>query len=106
MSLTTEPPVGTTDGNGHNGKKKQTTLAAVTVRFAGDSGDGMQLAGTQFTDTSALVGNDISTLPDFPAEIRAPAGTLAGVSGFQIHFSSNDIYTPGDEVNALVAMNP
>jgi 2-oxoglutarate ferredoxin oxidoreductase subunit alpha len=78
----------------------------VTVRFAGDSGDGMQLAGTQFTDTSALVGNDISTLPDFPAEIRAPAGTLAGVSGFQIHFSSSDIYTPGDEVNALVAMNP
>ncbi len=66
----------------------------------------MQLAGTQFTDTSALVGNDISTLPDFPAEIRAPAGTLAGVSGFQIHFSSTDIYTPGDDVDALVAMNP
>jgi 2-oxoglutarate ferredoxin oxidoreductase subunit alpha len=78
----------------------------VTVRFCGDSGDGMQLAGTQFTDTSALVGNDISTLPDFPAEIRAPAGTLAGVSGFQIHFSSTDIFTPGDEVNALIAMNP
>ena len=76
------------------------------MRFAGDSGDGMQLAGTQFTDTSAMVGNDISTLPDFPAEIRAPAGTLAGVSGFQIHFSSNDIYTPGDDVHALVAMNP
>jgi 2-oxoglutarate ferredoxin oxidoreductase subunit alpha len=66
----------------------------------------MQLAGTQFTDTSALVGNDISTLPDFPAEIRAPAGTLAGVSGFQIHFSSTDIFTPGDSVDALVAMNP
>src|SRR5687767_12122903 len=81
-------------------------LPSVTIRFAGDSGDGMQLAGTQFTDTSALVGNDISTLPDFPAEIRAPAGTLAGVSGFQIHFSSTDIYTPGDEVDALVAMNP
>ncbi len=83
-----------------------TTLPAVTIRFAGDSGDGMQLAGTQFTDTSALVGNDISTLPDFPAEIRAPAGTLAGVSGFQIHFSSTDIFTPGDQVDALVAMNP
>jgi 2-oxoglutarate ferredoxin oxidoreductase subunit alpha len=81
-------------------------LPSVTVRFAGDSGDGMQLAGTQFTDTSALVGNDISTLPDFPAEIRAPAGTLAGVSGYQIHFSSTDIYTPGDDVDALVVMNP
>ena len=78
----------------------------MTIRFAGDSGDGMQLAGTQFTDTSALVGNDISTLPDFPAEIRAPAGTLAGVSGFQIHFSRFDIHTPGDRLNALVAMNP
>src|SRR5688500_116886 len=92
-------------GNGHP-RKKVSTLPAVTVRFAGDSGDGMQLAGTQFTDTSALVGNDISTLPDFPAEIRAPAGTLAGVSGYQIHFSSTDIYTPGDEVDTLVAMNP
>jgi len=81
-------------------------LTAATVRFAGDSGDGMQLAGTQFTDTSALVGNDISTLPDFPAEIRAPAGTLAGVSGYQIQFSSTDIFTPGDDVDALVAMNP
>src|SRR6478752_3871780 len=88
------------------GPKRVTTMPAVTIRFCGDSGDGMQLAGTQFTDTSALVGNDISTLPDFPAEIRAPAGTLAGVSGYQIQFSSNDIYTPGDECDALVAMNP
>ncbi|MCZ6652521.1 MAG: 2-oxoacid:acceptor oxidoreductase subunit alpha [Planctomycetota bacterium] len=81
-------------------------LDAVTIRFCGDSGDGMQLAGTQFTNTSALFGNDVSTLPDFPAEIRAPAGTLAGVSGFQLRFSSYEIYTPGDEVDVLVAMNP
>ena len=87
-------------------RKPVTSLPSVTVRFCGDSGDGMQLAGTQFTDTSALIGNDISTLPDFPAEIRAPAGTLAGVSGFQVHFSSTDIFTPGDDVDALVAMNP
>ncbi|MGA3067419.1 MAG: 2-oxoacid:acceptor oxidoreductase subunit alpha [Tepidisphaeraceae bacterium] len=86
--------------------KPSTTLNSVTVRFAGDSGDGMQLAGTQFTDTSAALGNDICTLPDFPAEIRAPAGTLAGVSGYQIHFASTEIFTPGDEVDALVAMNP
>jgi 2-oxoglutarate ferredoxin oxidoreductase subunit alpha len=79
---------------------------SVTIRLAGDSGDGMQLVGSQFTHTSALLGNDISTLPDFPAEIRAPAGTLSGVSGFQIHFSSTDIHTPGDELDALVAMNP
>jgi 2-oxoglutarate ferredoxin oxidoreductase subunit alpha len=81
-------------------------LESVTIRFAGDSGDGMQLAGTQFTNASAILGNDISTLPDFPAEIRAPAGTLAGVSGFQVHFSKNDIHTPGDTLNTLVAMNP
>jgi 2-oxoglutarate ferredoxin oxidoreductase subunit alpha len=81
-------------------------LESATIRLAGDSGDGMQLAGTQFTNTSAILGNDISTLPDFPAEIRAPAGTLAGVSGFQIHFSSKDIHTPGDKLNTLVAMNP
>src|SRR4051812_6254922 len=79
---------------------------SVTIRFAGDSGDGMQLAGTQFTNVSAIMGNDISTLPDFPAEIRAPAGTLAGVSGFQVHFSSQDIHTPGDDLDTLVAMNP
>src|SRR5438132_6894941 len=81
-------------------------VETVTIRFAGDSGDGMQLAGTQFTNVSAIIGNDISTLPDFPAEIRAPAGTLAGVSGFQVHFASSDILTPGDRVNTLVAMNP
>jgi 2-oxoglutarate ferredoxin oxidoreductase subunit alpha len=81
-------------------------LEDVTIRFAGDSGDGMQLTGTQFTNTSAIFGNDISTLPDFPAEIRAPAGSIPGVSGFQINFSSRDIRTPGDEPNVLVAMNP
>lgn len=81
-------------------------LEAVTIRFAGDSGDGMQLTGTQFTNTTAVVGNDISTLPDFPAEIRAPAGSLPGVSGFQLNFSNHDIRTPGDAPNVLVAMNP
>jgi 2-oxoglutarate ferredoxin oxidoreductase subunit alpha len=78
----------------------------VVVRFAGDSGDGMQLAGTRFTDATAALGNDLATLPNFPAEIRAPAGTLAGVSAFQIHFASRDILTPGDAPNVLVAMNP
>ncbi len=81
-------------------------LERVTIRFAGDSGDGMQLTGTQFTRTAAVFGNDVSTLPDFPAEIRAPAGSLPGVSGFQISFSSLDIHTPGDEPDVLVAMNP
>jgi len=81
-------------------------LEAATVRFCGDSGDGMQLAGTQLTNTSALAGNDIATFPDFPAEIRAPRGTKAGVSGFQIRFASTEIFTPGDQVDALVAMNP
>lgn len=81
-------------------------LEEVTVRFAGDSGDGMQLAGTQMTNTSAMFGNDVSTLPDFPAEIRAPAGTLAGVSGYQLAFGSHKLRTPGDRVNALIAMNP
>ena len=79
---------------------------SVVVRFCGDSGDGMQLAGMQFTAESALAGNDIATLPDFPAEIRAPAGTIAGVSGFQINFSSREVFTAGDEPNVLVAMNP
>jgi 2-oxoglutarate ferredoxin oxidoreductase subunit alpha len=81
-------------------------LDRVTIRFAGDSGDGMQVTGSQFTRTAAVFGNDISTLPDFPAEIRAPAGSLPGVSGFQISFSSSDIHTPGDEPDVLVAMNP
>ncbi len=80
-------------------------LEDVTIRFAGDSGDGMQLTGSQFTSTTALVGNDLSTLPDFPAEIRAPAGTLFGVSGFQIHFGATEINTPGDACDVLVAMN-
>lgn len=78
----------------------------VTIRFAGDSGDGMQLTGTRFTDTTAIVGNDLRTLPNYPAEIRAPAGTLAGVSAFQLNFSSHAIYTPGDAPDVLVAMNP
>src|SRR6201995_55093 len=81
-------------------------LSQVIVRFAGDSGDGMQLTGSQFTSESAIFGNDISTLPDFPAEIRAPAGSLPGVSGFQLNFSSQHIRTPGDQPNVLVAMNP
>ncbi len=80
--------------------------SSVVIRFAGDSGDGMQVAGMQFTNESALAGNDLSTLPDFPAEIRAPAGTLAGVSGFQLNFSSREVFTPGDELDVLVAMNP
>jgi len=78
---------------------------SVVVRFSGDSGDGMQLTGTQFTDTTAFLGKDISTFPEFPAEIRAPAGTIAGVSGFQVHFGSKEIYTAGDEYDVLVAMN-
>ena len=87
------------------GRKREVVERAV-IRFCGDSGDGMQITGSQFTNTVALYGNDLATLPDFPAEIRAPAGTLPGVSGFQVHFSSNDVYTPGDSVDALVAMNP
>ncbi|HYO63992.1 MAG TPA: 2-oxoacid:acceptor oxidoreductase subunit alpha [Pyrinomonadaceae bacterium] len=99
MSAIIEPPA---EQLGKNLEEIET----VTIRFAGDSGDGMQLTGTQFTNTSAVVGNDISTLPDFPAEIRAPAGSLPGVSGFQLNFSSQDIRTPGDQPNVLVAMNP
>src|SRR5438477_7075497 len=80
-------------------------LESVIIKFAGDSGDGMQLTGTQFTNTAALFGNDLSTFPDFPAEIRAPQGTLAGVSGYQLHFGSVEIFTPGDYCDVLVAMN-
>ena len=93
------------DGNKSNGHKIE-ELDRVTIRFAGDSGDGMQLAGLQFTNTSAVFGNDVSTVPDFPAEIRAPAGSIPGVSAFQVSFSSYDIHTPGDEPDVLVAMNP
>ncbi|MCB9850246.1 MAG: 2-oxoacid:acceptor oxidoreductase subunit alpha [Phycisphaerales bacterium] len=98
MTTTTTAP--------HGASAAREIAEAVTVRFCGDSGDGMQLAGTQFTNTSSIFGNDVATLPDFPAEIRAPAGSIPGVSGFQINFSSHDIHTPGDEVHALIAMNP
>ncbi len=87
-------------------EKSVEELEAASIRFVGDSGDGMQLAGTQFTRSSTIFGNDVSTFPDYPAEIRAPAGSLAGVSGFQIHFSSRAVHTPGDVVDALVAFNP
>ncbi|MGH9718555.1 MAG: 2-oxoacid:acceptor oxidoreductase subunit alpha [Candidatus Acidiferrales bacterium] len=86
--------------------RKREVIDRAVIRFCGDSGDGMQITGSQFTNTVAIYGNDLATLPDFPAEIRAPAGTLPGVSGFQVHFSSNDVYTPGDSVDALIAMNP
>jgi len=98
MSTTSDPVVTT--------HKEVAKVPSATVRFAGDSGDGMQITGDQFTRTSALLGNDVATFPDFPAEIRAPRGTLAGVSGFQVHFSSDDIFTPGDALDALVVMNP
>src|SRR5947199_8969061 len=91
---------------GSNVTKAVEERERVVVRFAGDSGDGMQLAGSRFTDATAMLGNDLATLPDFPAEIRAPAGTLHGVSAFQIHFASEEILTPGDAPNVLVAMNP
>ncbi|MGH9023253.1 MAG: 2-oxoacid:acceptor oxidoreductase family protein, partial [Acidimicrobiia bacterium] len=86
--------------------RKREFLDGVVIRFAGDSGDGMQLTGDRFTEVSAAFGNDLATLPDFPAEIRAPAGTVAGVSAFQVHISDHDIVTPGDSANVLVAMNP
>src|SRR6185503_2306276 len=91
---------------GATNQKRVEPLDAVVIRFAGDSGDGMQVTGMQFTAESAIAGNDIATLPDFPAEIRAPAGTLAGVSAFQLKFSSSEIFTPGDDLDVLVAMNP
>ncbi|HEY0749648.1 MAG TPA: 2-oxoacid:acceptor oxidoreductase family protein, partial [Chitinophagaceae bacterium] len=85
--------------------KQKQEVDKIVVRFSGDSGDGMQLTGMQFTDTAALFGNDLSTFPDFPSEIRAPIGTVAGVSGFQVHFGSTEIYTPGDQYDVLVVMN-
>src|SRR5213080_2783779 len=87
-------------------KNKREVLDQAVIRFAGDSGDDMQITGSQFTNTAALYGNDIATFPDYPAEIRAPAGTIPGVSGFQLHFSSNEVYTPGDAIDVLIAMNP
>src|SRR5438067_3373625 len=87
-------------------KSKREVIDRAVIRFAGDSGDGMQITGSQFTNTVALYGNDIATFPDYPAEIRAPAGTIPGVSGFQLHCSSNEVFTPGDAIDALIAMNP
>jgi len=95
MSTTVEAP-----------PRKREILDSAVIRFCGDSGDGMQITGSQFTNTSAIFGNDLATFPDFPAEIRAPAGTLPGVSGFQVQFGSKDVFTPGDSVDALIAMNP
>jgi 2-oxoglutarate/2-oxoacid ferredoxin oxidoreductase subunit alpha len=89
-----------------SGKTRREVIDQAVIRFAGDSGDGMQITGSQFTNTVALYGNDIATFPDYPAEIRAPAGTVPGVSGFQLNFSSGEVYTPGDSVDVLVAMNP
>jgi 2-oxoglutarate ferredoxin oxidoreductase subunit alpha len=97
MSTLTEIPAG---------KHKPEVIEQAVIRFAGDSGDGMQITGSQFTNTVALYGNDIATFPDYPAEIRAPAGTVPGVSGFQLNFSSGEIHTPGDAVDVLIAMNP
>ena len=85
--------------------RTQEVLQDVVIKFAGDSGDGMQLTGSQFTNNTALMGIDLATFPDFPAEIRAPQGTLAGVSGYQLRFSSDSVFTPGDECDVLVAMN-
>src|SRR4030043_1542447 len=87
-------------------KTKVIELDEVVVKFAGDSGDGMQMTGSQFSDTSAFIGNDLSTFPDYPSEIRAPQGTIAGVSGFQVHIGNKEVQTPGDKADVLVAMNP
>ena len=87
-------------------KNKISDIDVATIRFAGDSGDGMQLTGNQFSDNTAIFGNDLATMPDYPAEIRAPKGSLAGVSSFQLQFSSQNIHTPGDDLDVLVAMNP
>jgi 2-oxoglutarate/2-oxoacid ferredoxin oxidoreductase subunit alpha len=104
---TAEPTGNGSSPNGSpNGAKEIRQVDRVVIRFAGDSGDGMQLTGERFTSETAAFGNDLSTLPDFPAEIRAPAGSPAGVSGFQLHFSDHDILTPGDAPDVLVAMNP
>ncbi|HEY2458762.1 MAG TPA: hypothetical protein VGI13_15770, partial [Candidatus Acidoferrum sp.] len=92
MSTLTEVPAG---------KLRREVIEQAVIRFAGDSGDGMQITGSQFTNTVALYGNDIATFPDYPAEIRAPAGTEPGVSGFQLNFSSGEIHTPGDAVDVL-----
>ena len=97
---------GSSDAQGEAPEKSVAEVEHVAIRFAGDSGDGMQITGSKFTDTTALFGNDVATFPDFPAEIRAPAGTLAGVSGFQVHFAAEDIFTPADQVDLLIAFNP
>src|SRR5277367_3922582 len=93
-------------GEPSSSNRKREVLDRAVIRFCGDSGAGMQITGNQFTNTVALYGNDLATFPDYPAEIRAPAGTLPGVSGFQIQFSSSDVFTPGDSVDVLIAMNP
>jgi 2-oxoglutarate/2-oxoacid ferredoxin oxidoreductase subunit alpha len=95
-----------TQQSASTGKRQVENVETVTIRFVGDSGDGMQLTGSEFSKASALAGNDLATFPDYPAEIRAPAGSLAGVSGYQVNFSSRDIHTPGDQPDVLVAMNP
>lgn len=106
MNLPNSPVVANSSGSPPKIPKKTAILPSVVIRFVGDSGDGMQLVGMQFSDTSARAGNDVSTFPDYPSEIRAPAGTIAGVSGFQIQISSREIYTPGDDIDVLIAMNP